>query len=105
MINQLPVSDIGWQHGSPDMFDNFYLVKNHKPLKVEKEWNSALYKNVNNCLNNHIYPNLETSGGQSSNLYLNVVHFFNTSVNKTTVAALLSNMHCSISASLEYLDF
>ncbi len=24
---------------------------------------------------------LETSGGQSSTLYLNVVHFFNTSVN------------------------
>jgi hypothetical protein len=24
---------------------------------------------------------LETSGGQSTNLYLNVVHFFNTSVN------------------------
>jgi len=41
-----------------DMFGNFYLVKNHKPLKVEKEWNSALYKNVNNCLNN-IYPNIE----------------------------------------------
>ena len=24
---------------------------------------------------------IQTSGGQSSNLYLNVVHFFNTSVN------------------------
>jgi hypothetical protein len=30
---------------------------------------------------------LETSGGQSSNLYFKVVHFFNTSVNKTPVAA------------------
>ncbi len=38
-------------------------------------------KNVNNCLNANIYTYLETSGGQSSNLYLNVVHFFNTSVN------------------------
>jgi hypothetical protein len=37
-------------------------------------------KNVNNCLNTNIYSYLETSGGQSSNLYLNVVHFFNTSV-------------------------
>ncbi len=27
------------------------------------------------CLNTNIYPYLETSGGQSSNLYLNVVHF------------------------------
>jgi hypothetical protein len=38
-------------------------------------------KNVNNNLNTNIYSSLETSGGQSSNLYLNVVHFFNTSVN------------------------
>jgi len=38
-------------------------------------------KNVNNHLNINIYYYLETSGGQSSNLYLNVVHFFNTSVN------------------------
>ncbi len=32
-------------------------------------------KIVNNCLNNKIYSYLEISGGQSSNLYLNVVHF------------------------------
>ncbi len=38
-------------------------------------------KNVNNYLNTNIYSYLETSGGQSSNLYLNVVQFFNTSVN------------------------
>jgi hypothetical protein len=38
-------------------------------------------KNVNNCLNTNIYSYLETFGGQSSNLYLNVVHFFNASVN------------------------
>jgi hypothetical protein len=38
-------------------------------------------KIVNNCLNTNIYSYLETSGGQSFNLYLNVVHFFNTSVN------------------------
>ncbi len=37
-------------------------------------------KNVYNCLITKIYSYLETSGGQSSNLYLNVVHFFNTSV-------------------------
>ncbi len=34
-------------------------------------------KNINNCLNTNIYPYLGTSGGQSSNPYLNVVHFFN----------------------------
>ncbi len=38
-------------------------------------------KIVNNCLNTNIYCYLETSDGQSSNLYLNVVHFFNASVN------------------------
>jgi hypothetical protein len=32
-------------------------------------------KNVNTCLNTNIYSNLETSGGQSCNLCLNVVHF------------------------------
>jgi hypothetical protein len=39
------------------------------------------FKNVNYCLYTNIYSYLETNGGQSSNLYLNVVHFFNTSVN------------------------
>jgi hypothetical protein len=34
------------------------------------------FKNVNNCLNTNIYSNLETSGGQRSNPYLNAVHFF-----------------------------
>jgi len=38
-------------------------------------------KNVNNYLNTNIYSYLETSGGHSSNLYLNIVHFFSTSVN------------------------
>jgi hypothetical protein len=33
------------------------------------------YENVNNCLNTNMYSYLETSVGQSSNLYLNVVHF------------------------------
>ncbi len=39
------------------------------------------FKNVNNWLYNKIYTYLETSGGQSYFLYLNVVHFFNTSGN------------------------
>jgi hypothetical protein len=42
---------------------------------------TACFKNVNNCLNTNIYCNVETSGAQSSNLHLNVVHFFNDSVN------------------------
>ncbi len=35
-----------------------------------------IFKNANNFLNTNIYSYLETSGGQSSNLYLNVVTFF-----------------------------
>ncbi len=37
-------------------------------------------KNINNCFDTNIYSYLETSGGQSSNPYLNVVHIFNTRV-------------------------
>jgi hypothetical protein len=60
-------------------------------------------KNVNNCLKSNIYTYLETSGGQCLNTYLNVVHFFNTSVNLASVAAkdssfsaLVSSTCCSI---------
>jgi hypothetical protein len=45
------------------------------------------FKNVNNCLNTNIYSYLETSGGQSSNPYLNAVHFINTRVKWIFVAA------------------
>ncbi len=45
------------------------------------QFSSALLKNVNNYLNTNIYSYLETSGGQSCNLYSNIVHFFKTSVN------------------------
>jgi len=38
-------------------------------------------ENVNNYLNTYIYSYFETSGGKSSNSYLNVVHFFNTRIN------------------------
>jgi hypothetical protein len=38
------------------------------------------FKNVNNYLNTNIYSYLETSGGQISNLYSNIVHVFNISV-------------------------
>jgi hypothetical protein len=47
----------------------------------------ARFKNVKNCLNGNINPYFETFGGQSSNLYLNVIHFYNTSANYTFVAA------------------
>ncbi len=37
-------------------------------------------KSVNNYLIINIYSYVETSGGQSSNLYLDVAPFFNTSI-------------------------
>jgi hypothetical protein len=36
----------------------------------------CILKNVNNCLITNIFSYLETSGGKSYNIYLNVVHFF-----------------------------
>ncbi len=47
-----------------------------EPIQMEQ----GILKNVNN-LNTNIYSYFETSGGQSYNLYWNVVHFFNTRVN------------------------
>ncbi len=41
---------------------------------------TAHFKNVNNYLNTNIYSYLETSGGQSSIPYLNLVQFLNTSI-------------------------
>jgi len=55
------------------------LAKNFSNQSMEQH----TFKNVNNSLNTSIYSYLETSGG----LKLNVVHFFNTSVDKTSVAA------------------
>ena len=45
------------------------------------------FKIVNNCLNTNNFSSLQTSGGQSSNPYLNAVHFFNTRVKQKSVAA------------------
>jgi hypothetical protein len=60
-----------------------------KKLQVSLIENQAIEqqasKNVHNCMNTNIY--LGTSGGQNSNLYLNVVYFFNTSINLTSVPA------------------
>ncbi len=56
---------------------------NFLPFGIEQR----TLRNVNNYLNANIYSYLETSGCQSSNLYLKVVHFFDTSINYTSVAA------------------
>ncbi len=43
------------------------------------------FKNVNYCWYTNISFYLHSSGGKSYNVYLNVVHSFNTSVNQTSV--------------------
>ncbi len=53
---------LGDNNGIKEMFD----------ISMEQR----AFKNINNCLNIKLYSYLETSGGQSSNLYLYVVHFF-----------------------------
>ncbi len=50
----------------------------YKPITAMEQ---GALKNVNNSLNTNLYSYLETSGIESSNLYLNVAHFFNTSAN------------------------
>ncbi len=57
------------------------------PMVTAQTMEQRTFKNVNNYLNTNIYSYLETFGGQSSNLNLNVVHLFNTRVNQTFAAA------------------
>jgi hypothetical protein len=62
-------------------YHNLLLLSYIWQLKLKCKFNgTAHFKNVNNCLNTSIYSYLETSGGQSFNMYLNVVHFFNNRV-------------------------
>jgi len=64
----------------PERFDLAFTQK----LEIMEQ---RTLKNVNNYLNTNIYSYLETSGGQSSDLYLNVVYLWNTSANYTSVTA------------------
>ncbi len=60
----------------------FEIMKGKKCFEVDFPNEQRALQNVSNYLNTNIYSYLETSGGQSSNLYFNVVHFFNTSVSR-----------------------
>ncbi len=53
-----------------------YLRNEFATLPMEQH----TLKNVNNHLNTNIYSYLETSSGQSSNIYLDKVNLFNTTV-------------------------
>ncbi len=50
-------------------------------IKVVCLMEQCALKNVNSHLNTNIYSYLDIFGGQISNIYLNIVQFFNTSVN------------------------
>jgi hypothetical protein len=50
---------------------------NHFKVEACGSMEQHALKNVNNCMNTNSYSYLETSGGQTSNPYLNVVHFLN----------------------------
>ncbi len=53
----------------------------HSLIETGQPMEEQALKIVNICWNTNIHSYLETSGGQSSNLYLNVVHLSNTGVN------------------------
>jgi hypothetical protein len=53
----------------------------NRASQVKDGMEQRTLKNANNYLNTNIYSCLETPGGQSSNLYLNAVHFLSTGVN------------------------
>jgi hypothetical protein len=55
----------------------YYTVEQESGRTMEQH---AL-KNIKKWSNTKIFFYLETSGGQNSNLFLNVVYFFKTSVN------------------------
>jgi hypothetical protein len=64
------INSLKWTKQSLKYFVSAELVMEHYALKT-----------LNNWLNTNIYSYLKTSGGQSWNLYLNVAHFSNASVN------------------------
>ncbi len=63
------------------------ITKIKKKTLMFQPMEQRALKIVSNHLNMNFYSYLATSGGQTSDLYFNVVRFFNTSVNQTSVAA------------------
>ncbi len=57
------------------------LIALHKDVLLNWQWFSLMEECTFNYLNTNIYSCLETSGIKSSNLNLNVAHFFKASVN------------------------
>ncbi len=67
-----------YSHGNIDI-DNSKIKLHITTLTSFNSMEEHTLKNVNNCLNTNIYSYVESSGGQSSNLYFDIIHFSNTS--------------------------
>jgi hypothetical protein len=61
-------------------FNKTFMIVNDAP-RVALQMEQRALQNVNNYFNINMYSYLELSDGKSSNLYLNVVQFFHTSIN------------------------
>ncbi len=85
-LNRLSWSSL-WVYCSTRTHRKERVMLRRPPLPVPLPWNRnrtiplassnriARFKNLNNCWNANIYCYLERSGGQSSNLVLNIVNF------------------------------
>jgi hypothetical protein len=81
--NIIGIHPATWQYSLAADFPSVVVQKLadvNKPYESNEE-QLIEADNQNNGTNTNIYSYLETSGGQSSDLYLNVVHFLNDSVN------------------------
>jgi hypothetical protein len=67
------ISESGRAVGS---FYNHYSKLGIAYFDTQQRMEQCTFENVNTYLNTNICSYLETSGGQSSYLYLNVAHFF-----------------------------
>ncbi len=68
------------------MFRNGPLKKNEMMKSKFGKFQRMEQQNLKN-LNTNNYSYLEISGGQSSNPYLNIAHFFHTRVDQNSVVA------------------
>ena len=67
-------------HCEADHLTLFIITVELRGCQFTLQIEQHAFKNENNCLKTNIHSYLETSGGRSSNPYLNV-QFFNTRVN------------------------
>jgi hypothetical protein len=78
LVEIILISTTGpWKRYSKVGYDKQANSEENNDLKIEQH----TLRNVNNYLNTNIYTYLEAPGGQSSYLFLKIVHLFNTSVN------------------------